>query len=445
MLKNIKHTTLRNGLKVLCLKKTSAPIVAMQVWYRTGSACEHDGIRGISHILEHMMFRGSKNVKSEEHAQKVNDVGGHSNAFTAEDVTAYINSVPSAHLEMVLALEADRMANLAVSPEILETERGVIVEEFHTYMNNPVTKAFLEFRKEFYGGHPYAWSPLGSLDDINRVSVDDCMSYYRQWYSPANAVAVIVGDFESEDAVFGLMEKHFGGIAVRGDSTATPAVPAAPGPQVGPAFMMRKVEFDVPLLLVGYPAPPSSHADAIALDILQIITSQGDTSRLHKEIVRRQALAVMTGGMNHFMRNSGMSLLFAAFTPGIPVHSVMAAIDGQVSRIRENGITDHEMKKIRNVTLSHRVFEMYSAEHLCQRLGFAETVEGDYRLWAERIAALERLDMGALAQVARTYWDETKKRTLYLQPKRAKPLLVAVGQARRFMSLFRPKGAGTRG
>ena len=166
LLNNIAEKTLGNGLKIISLKKTDAPIVSVQVWYKTGSSFEEKGSKGISHFLEHMMFRGSRNVPSEEHARRVNDVGGHSNAFTAEDVTAYTNSVPRDFLDMVLALEADRMDGLVFDPKILETERNVIVEEYHTYMNNPVAKALMEFRTVFYGDHPYATSPLGLIEDV---------------------------------------------------------------------------------------------------------------------------------------------------------------------------------------------------------------------------------------------------------------------------------------
>ena len=150
LLDGIVEKTLGNGMKIIALKKSGAPIVSVQLWYKTGSSSEAEGIRGISHFIEHCMFRGSRRFGSEEHARRINDAGGHCNAFTAEDVTAYVNSVPRDSLEMVLDMEADRMDGLLFDPRLFETERKVIVEEYHTYMNNPVAKAFLEFRSEFY-------------------------------------------------------------------------------------------------------------------------------------------------------------------------------------------------------------------------------------------------------------------------------------------------------
>ncbi|MBD3392081.1 MAG: hypothetical protein GF418_08395 [Chitinivibrionales bacterium] len=436
ILDNTRERTLSNGLKVICCRKTSAPVVSAQVWYRTGSAHERDGIRGISHILEHMMFRGSKNIASEEHAQRINDVGGHCNAFTAEDVCAYLNCVPRNYLDMVFEMESDRMRGLALDPATLETERKVIIEEYHTYMNNPVAKAFLEFRRDFFDGHPYAVSPLGQLSDIQSVTQDDCRDYFRKHYHPENAVILVVGDFDSEEKVFEKAGKWFGDIDVPPDvpPAAVPPVPSsATGESRRGEWMKRIVEFDVPMLILGYPAPESAAQDALPLDILQMIISQGESSRLHREVVRRQSVAVMTGGMNHFLKLCGMSLFFAAFTPDINVRRVWKALEKEISTVRDRGITTSEMTKIRNTTLTHRALEMYSAEHICQRLGFSETVEGDHRLWIERMQALEKLDRDRVIEVARKYWDPRKSHALFLKPKRTKPLLFIMGLARRIV------------
>ena len=432
MLDGITTHTLSNGLRLICCRKTTAPVVAVQIWYKTGSAHEKDGRRGISHVLEHMMFRGSSHVASEEHARRINDAGGHCNAFTAEDVCAYLNSVPRRHLDMVLELEADRMAGLSLDPAILETERRVIVEEYHTYMNNPVAKAFLQFRSAFYGQHPYAASPLGNLADIKAVTVDSCRQYFNARYTPSNAVAVVVGDFESDGHVFERMEKHFGAIPAVAPVAEGAMMAATPG-NGQPQWMKRVVEFDVPMLITGYPAPASASPDALPLDILQMIVSQGESSRLHREVVRRKSVAVMAGGMNHFLKHSGMSLFFAAFTPDVSVRKVGEAMEAELMTAREKGVSRQEMKKMWNTTLTNRAFEMYSAENICQRLGYAETVEGDFHQWVRRLEALEKLSREQLVDAARRYWAEGAGRTLYLKPRKAKPLLFFMGLVRRML------------
>jgi zinc protease len=430
LLNNIAEKTLGNGLKIISLRKTGSPIVAVQVWYKTGSAAEEKGFRGISHFLEHLMFRGSRSVGSEEHARRISDVGGHCNAFTAEDVTAYVNSVPHDYLDMTLSLEADRMDGLLFNEKLLETERSVIIEEFHTYMNNPVAKAFLEFRREFYGDHPYALSPLGLIEDISAITVDKCKEYYRRHYAPNNAVVVVVGDVMTDD-VFDLTARHFDTKPRRTDNVSLldPARHYAQGGQ----RMKRKVEFDVPVMVTGYPAPPSSHEDAVALEILQLVTSGGETSRLHREVVRRRSIAVMTGGMNHLLKSSGMSIFFAAFTPDISGGRVEKAVDREITRIKKDGVTQKEMEKVRNTTLTNRTFELYSSDNICQRIGYSEVIDGDYRLWVERLEALRQLTADRLVAVANRWWDESKKHVLFLKPRRSNPLLLVVGIVRRVL------------
>ncbi|MGA2506308.1 MAG: pitrilysin family protein [Chitinispirillaceae bacterium] len=436
LLDNIAEKTLGNGLKIISLKKTDAPIVSVQVWYKTGSSFEEKGSKGISHFLEHMMFRGSRNVPSEEHARRVNDVGGHSNAFTAEDVTAYTNSVPRDFLDMVFALEADRMDGLVFDPKILETERNVIVEEYHTYMNNPVAKALMEFRTVFYGDHPYATSPLGLIEDVASISADACKEYYRRFYGPDNAVIVAVGDTDASK-IFDAAERNFGNKIVRTLQTLEKPINIKHHDREGNRRMRRKVEFDVPVLVIGYPAPPSSHEDAVALEILQLVVAGGETSRLHREVVRRQSLAVMTGGMNHLLKTAGMSMLFAAFTPDIAAGRVERAFDREIKRILTEGITREEMEKVRNTTLTNRTFELYSADNISQRIGYSETIEGNYRLWVERLETLKNLDQDRLVEVARRWWDDTKKYVLFLEPRQSNPLLFIGGILRRIAGFGR--------
>jgi zinc protease len=438
LLSLICDTVLDNGLKVICLKKSGAPVVSVQVWYKTGSVNEHDGMRGISHFFEHMMFRGSKHFNSEEHSRRINDVGGHCNAFTTEDVTAYLNNVPSKYLDLALELEADRMSNLTITREILDTERNVIIEEFQGYMNNPVSKAFLEFRKVFYKDHPYSVGPLGTIEDIRAITVSDCMEYYQNWYTPGNAVAVIVGDIgdmtavmEQVNATLGAAPaSRFAGSGERQRKSKTTIASFQEG-----VWMKRRVDFDVPFLILGYPAPSSSDSDALPLEILQMIISQGETGRMHREIVRRQSIAVMAGGLNQNLKLAGMSLFFAVFTPDISIRRIEKAMIAQIESIKTDGISQEEMEKIKNSTLTNRVFELYSTDQICQRLGHSETVDGGYKMWVKRLDDLDRLDRDRLVESANKYWDEPKRHTLYLQPKKIKPLFFLMGLTRRFTKM----------
>ncbi|HON11709.1 MAG TPA: insulinase family protein, partial [Chitinispirillaceae bacterium] len=157
-------------------------------------------------------------------------------------------------------------------------------------------------------------------------------------------------------------------------------------------------------------------------------------SRLHREVVRKESVAVMAGGINHLLKRAGMSMFFAAFTPDIKPANVERSLQKQIHRIKTDGITTEEMEKVRNSTLTSRTFELYSAENICQRIGFSECIEGDYRLWVERMELLKNLNTERLMEVARKYWDDSRKRVLYLQPRRTNPLLYIGGIFRR---LFR--------
>lgn len=430
LLDGIAEKKLDNGLKIVALEKKGAPVISVQIWYKTGSASETDGSRGISHFLEHMMFRGSAGVSSEEHMRRITDVGGHANAFTAEDATVYIDNIPSDALDMALSLEADRMDGLLFEPKLFETERRVIIEEYHSHMNNPVAKALLEFRAMFYGNHPYALSPLGRLEDIASFSSDVCKDYYRRFYVPTNAVLVVVGDAEP-GKIFDTAALHFGGK----NSHAVPQPcthPTAPmESRCKGRHLARKIEFDVPLIVAGYPAPSASHDDAAALEILQLVAAGGETSRLHREVVRRRSLAIMTGGMNHLLRDAGMSMFFAAFTPGTGAGRVEAALAAELRRIRDDGITQEELERAKNITLTNRIFELYSAENICYRIGYGETVEGDFRQWVKHLDLLRGLGRDRLTETARRWWDDVNRCVLVLEPRRPNPLLYLGGLVRR--------------
>ncbi|MGD9200997.1 MAG: pitrilysin family protein [Chitinispirillia bacterium] len=430
MLESISVNVLDNGLKIITCPKNDTPVISIQVWYKTGSVNEYPGIYGISHILEHMMFRGSKNVASEEHTRKINDIGGHCNAFTSEDVTSYLNSVPKQYLSMVLDLEADRMENLLPDENLFETEKKVIIEEYHTYMNNPVAKAFLEFRTIFFNNNPYQISPLGTIENIKSISSHDLKNYYEKWYSPNNAVIVIVGDFLQADQIVDLVNNKFGHIKEKRNLNNNPQKNFRLENKSN--WMKRKVDFDVPILIMGFPSPASSSEDVLPMEILQMIISQGETSRFNREIVRKQNLAVMAGGMNHTMKNAGMSILFSAFTPDIGYKKIEWAMNKQIAVIKDNGISQQEMEKVKNITLTNRTFELFTGEYICQRLGYSEIIDGDYKIWVKKLEALRNLDRDTLLAAAQKYWNNNNKHTLYLCPQKINPILYIFGMLRRF-------------
>lgn len=300
-------------------------------------------------------------------------------------------------------------------------------------MNNPVTKAFLEFRSALFEGHPYAISPLGRLEDLQSMTVDMLRAYYFQWYAPQNAVVVITGDFNDHQDVYEMAQQYFGALnnkEYRQDAHKE----ASPKPSTSGGWMKRTVDFDVPMLIAGFKAPSADDPAGLSLDIMQMIAAQGETSRMHRQLVRRASLAVIAGGMNHFLRMAGMSLFFTAFTPEVSVKRLDKAMAAVLKELREKGPHEEELNKVRNAVLTSRAFELYSAENICQRLGYAEVVEGDYNLWVKRLEALQNLTHEQLVSAARTFWDDSLRYTLYLRPRRIKPMIYLAGILRRIFS-----------
>jgi zinc protease len=295
-------------------------------------------------------------------------------------------------------------------------------------MNNPVAKAFLEFRSLFFKNQPYEISPLGRIEDIQSISIEAMRSYYSSWYSPGTAIIIIVGDFDSAGLVAELVEKYFGAITSTNEKSVHHFFN---GPTAGSHWMKRKVDFDVPILLIGYPAPASSSDDVLPLEIIQTILSQGETSRIHKELVRKKSVAVMAGGINHFLKHAGMSLFFAAFTPDTRCKNVESALNKQIELIKTHGISESEMQKVKNISLTSRTFELFSAESICHHLGYAETVDGSFTAWVRRLETLEKLHRDQIIEAAIKYWKDDMRHTLYLQPKKINPLLFLMGLVRR--------------
>src|SRR3954468_14069811 len=251
---DIKTWRLDNGLEVLLLEQHRAPIATVQVFYHVGSKDEHPGIRGIAHMFEHMMFKGTEHVPPEAHARLLKEVGGSVNAFTTEDLTAYHDTIPPSYLGFALQLEAERMRHLKLLPQTVASERDVVIEEKRLRIDNdPVGKALELFRATAFERHPYQWTAIGTVEDLRRVTVADCQKFYDEHYQPNNATLIVVGDVREAD-VRKLVDTHFG------------PVPRGPTPQrstvVEPPQTARRektlaVPVELPVVIGGYHVPPA--------------------------------------------------------------------------------------------------------------------------------------------------------------------------------------------
>jgi len=406
--------TLENGLRLLVLEKHSVPVVSVQVWYQTGSAHETGGHRGIAHLFEHLMFRGSENYGPEEHSRLIHDIGGNCNAFTAEHVTGYEQTVPSQHLELVFRLEADRMAGLRLNQEVLETERQVVLEEFHHYLNNPFARAFLEFRKCLYKRHPYRWTPLGELDDLAQLGIEDCLRFYRAYYAPNNAALILAGDVEG-DAARALAEKHFGPIPRA--ETPEASYETEP-PQTETRHFRLKLPLEVPVVALAFRVPEARHDDMPALAVLDRILANDRGSRLRESIVKKRRLAVEVGGQLLANKDPGLYACFAAYLPNRKASTLVEGLLGEIRKIQDEGVEPDELDAARDRFLSAKVFELYSADAIAMEIGLASFVEGDYRRYETVRERIEKVTAEDVQRVAKQYLSVDRMNVLAVKPEK---------------------------
>ncbi|HIJ72870.1 MAG TPA: insulinase family protein [Candidatus Hydrogenedentes bacterium] len=427
-----RHVTahvLENGLQVLILEKRTVPVVAVQVWYRVGSRHDPEERRGIAHLFEHMMFRGSEKYGPEEHARLINDVGGSSNAYTFFDMTVYHERLPSSELELALELEADRMDRLALTQETLDTEREVVKEEFRGYADDPFFEVLSQALEILYPNHPYGLTPLGRMADLEALSLDDCQAFYESRYAPNNAVLVIVGDTDAANALT-LCEKHFGGMT--SNRTASPGdLALEPREEIGP----HKLRAAIPVraTALAFYVPEANHADTAPLRVLAHILWDGESSRLHTRLVRDRELAVAVLGHHQVVQGPGVFACGAAHLPNISSRKVARALVQELGRLKKEDVTDGELEKARKQLLAAKVFERYTAEGLADGLGFAEVVEGDYRCFEDELDDFRRVNKADIRRVANEYFTDANRVVFFVRPKRSNPLIWLYGVIR---SLF---------
>lgn len=427
---DIHAWTLANGLEVLFLAKHDAPVATVQIFYHVGSKDEHVGNRGVAHMFEHMMFKGSLHVPPEDHARMLKEVGGQVNAFTTEDVTVFHQTVPPSYVDFALELEAERMRNLRLFPSTVDSERKVVEEEKRLRIdNNPVGQAIEAFRALAYTKHPYQWTAAGTIEDLDRVTPADCQAFYDTYYRPNNATLVVVGDLD-EAAVRSSVERRFGGLAAGPVSSRTYAM--EPGQRVARTTTLTR-DVNLPIIATGFHIPAAAHPDIPALEVLATILSAGESSRLNQRLVRRDKLAVAAGGVAEVMEHPGLFIVYAAHLPSTePARAqerVHAALVDEIARVRTHGVAPAELVKARNQLQAGFTFGLESSEGIARELGLAQLVRGDWRRFLDATRSYARVTAADVARVARTYLVEDNSTTVMLRPPSPSSALASAGSA----------------
>lgn len=391
---NPETFTLKNGMQVVVVPNHRVPVVSHMVWYRTGSADEPPGKSGIAHVLEHLMFKGTKDIPAGEFSKIVARNGGRDNAFTSSDYTAYFQNVALDRLELVMQMEADRMVNLTLDDANVFTERDVVREERRSRTdNNP--SALLSERAEamLYLNHPYRNPIIGWESELKRLGTEDALSFYRRWYAPNNAILVVAGDIDAA-TLKPLAEKYYGVIPA---GKVPPRLRADEPPQVG----ARRIELKDPR--VRQPSwgrrflAPSYNAGekdkAYALQILAEVIGGGSTSRLYRSLVVEQGLAVGAGAWYEPMALDLSSFgIFATPRPGVPMEKIEAAMVQQLTEIVSGGAIDPaEVDRAKTRLRASVVFARDSLHVGPRVLGEALTTGqtvADVEDWPRRIGAV---------------------------------------------------------
>ena len=290
---DVKVHKLDNGLKILLVEDHNIPSVALYTFFRVGSRNERPGLTGVSHFIEHMMFNGTPKVGPGEFDRRMEFQGGRNNAFTSDDMTGYTDWFPPAALEAMIEMEADRIQGLALVPEVLESERGVIASERRLGVENDNDAILNEnVRATAIMAHPYHWDVIGWMSDILSWRRDEVMAYYRTYYAPGNAILIVVGDIDPAKTL-GLIQKYYGPVK---DSPAPPPVSTVEPPQMGTKTVIVRKEAQAPSFLAVWHAPSAKDADYLPLAILAKPLREGESSRLYRRLVREEELAIDVGG-----------------------------------------------------------------------------------------------------------------------------------------------------
>jgi predicted Zn-dependent peptidase len=413
--------TLQNGLRILVHEDHSAPVVSSYVFYRSGSRNETNGQTGIAHLFEHMMFNGGKKYGPGMFDDLIEGHGGSTNGYTTKDFTTYLNNFPREALPLVLDLESDRMANLAITESNLKQERGIVMEERRLRIDNQVVGAMSEaLSLNAFVRSPYRWNTVGFMEDLERITLAEARAYFHTYYAPNNAVVVLAGDVEPA-AAFRLVERYFGRIPRR--PPPAPVDGREPAQDGARRAVVRKAA-ELPAILVGWRGVGVAHADRAPLDVLERLLGDGASSRLELDLVREHEVATETSADNAWTIDPELFTIYAQAAPGKTLAAVETRIDAVLHGLAEKPVPADELAKAKTLLRADLVRSLKTVSGKANRIGFAEVVFGDYRALSRVEAEWEAVSAEDVRRVVGAYLAPEQKTVVTLDPVRpggAKP------------------------
>ena len=411
---------LSNGLKVIVKEDHRAPVVVSQVWYKAGSMDETNGTTGVAHVLEHMMFKGTKSVPSGEFSQRIAAAGGRENAFTNRDHTAYFQTLEKSKLELALKLEADRMQNLVLSDAEFTKEIEVVRNERRWRTDDkPHGMVYEQFMAAAFNAHPYRWPVIGWMNDLEQMTTQDARTWYQRWYAPNNAVLVVAGDV-SADQVFKLAQKYFGSFKAK---SLPLRKPQAEPLQDGTRRLTVKAPAKLPYLLMGWKTPVLRNAakdnDPYALEMLAGVLSANAAARLPQSLVRDSRIAQdADAGYDSVQRGPGLFMIDATPSEGKTVAELETAIRVELDKIKREGVTEEELNRVKAQIIASKVYQRDSVFYQGMQIGEMETAGLSHRDIDTRLEKLKAVTADAVQAAAKRYLvdDQLTVATLDPQP-----------------------------
>ena len=408
-------TTLPNGLRVILSEDHSTPIVHVSVWYHVGSKNERPGRTGFAHLFEHMMFKGSKNVEPEAHTSIVAGVGGRSNAYTTEDETVFWQTLPAHYLPLVLWMEADRMATLRVDDEAFKREREVVKEERRMRIENQPYGRLNEIIYEHaFTAHPYGHPTIGSMSDLEAASIQDVRDFHATYYVPENAVLTIVGDFDMPQALQ-LVTQYFG----RVPKAARPAprdIPKEPAQTKERRFTVEEA-WPLPAVVVAYHVTYDGHPDSYPLHITAKILSDGQSSRITRELVYNKRLALTALGSGNITEDPNLFYAVAIVQPGHTPREAEQALIAEFDKLKQDGVTSNELQRAKNQFARDYILMRETNQDKALQLAHAAVIHNDVTTADGEFDIFTGVTQADVQRVTRTYFTENNRTVLYILPK----------------------------
>lgn len=405
----IEHQLI-NGLKVLTKEVHAAPVASSYIWYKVGSRNERPGLTGVSHWVEHMLFKGTPKFSKEELGRFIEGNGGRWNAFTSNDYTAYYETLPADKISVALALESDRMQNSVFDPEEVEAERTVILSEREGYENMPQFVLREEVQATAYKAHPYQWGIIGWPSDLKTMTRDDLYNYYRQRYVPNNATLVLVGDFDTAD-LMEQVETHFGALAP-GEPIADPTT--VEPEQRGERRVTVRKEGTLAYVAIVYHIPAAGHPDFYPLEVISTVLSMGRTSRFYRALVDKQ-LATSAYFYPDFSTDAGLAWAFAEAQVGVDPVTLERGLLDQIDCIQNDLLAETELEKAINQTEAHFIFSLDSVSNQAAQIGYYATVY-DYKYLDTYLDNIRSVTREQIRETAQKYLTEDNRTVGYFQP-----------------------------